>query len=309
GRDWVYVFYTLPGGRNDRVERINSAGTREVLMRALPSGSPYHHGGILAFGPDGKLYVSHGEAHDQDRAQQPRELGGKIYRINPDGSIPDDNPFEGEPTWSYGHRNPFGLTFDPKNGSLWETENGPEAHDEVNIIERGKNYGWPIARGNSGDDRFVDPVVDYENIVVPTGIAFAPKAFGEEHVHDVFVGTYQQGSIRRLFLDADRTRVTSDTLFARIPGGVTALARGPDGLYAATPDAVIRLSVAGGASPSPSDTPPAHPPREDDDESPLGGSTQGRIQGFLVITTAALGGFVLSRWLRDRLNRDRREPR
>ncbi|MGH2830119.1 MAG: PQQ-dependent sugar dehydrogenase, partial [Actinomycetota bacterium] len=112
GEPWLYVFHTLPGGGRDRVLRLriqdNRSTERQIVMDDLPAGG-YHHGGILAFAPDGTLFVSHGEEHDANKAQQPRVLGGKIYRLNADGSIPGDNPFGTSPTFAYGIRNPFGL--------------------------------------------------------------------------------------------------------------------------------------------------------------------------------------------------------
>ncbi len=141
---WVYL-YLSDGTRRRQPARARpsrgqpAAGEPETLLEGLDSAAGYHNGGDLAFA-DRRLAVrTLGEAHDADRAQDPSDLGGKIVRLNPDGSVPADNPFgAGNPVWSYGHRNSFGLCVDPGDGKLWETENGPDVDDEVNRIERGR---------------------------------------------------------------------------------------------------------------------------------------------------------------------------
>lgn len=299
GDPWIYVFYTLPGGAADRVERIHEDGRREVLMRSLPSSSRYHHGGILAFGPDGTLYVTNGEAHDPGRAQRARLLGGKIYRIERDGSVPADNPFPGSPVWSYGHRNPFGLTFDPQTGRLWESENGPENHDEVNLIRKAGNYGWPTVRGNARDRRFIDPVVDYERIVVPTGLAFAPASFGEDFRDVLFLGTFGEQTLRALHLDATRTRLVRDRIALHVQGGIVALAAGPDAIYASTPDEVIRIRSTAKVEPSNTPTQTSSPAATTTTTPGARGLGKALI-GLLVISLAAAAAYGIPRWIRRR---------
>src|SRR6185369_1264643 len=106
-----------------------------------------HNGGIIQFGPDGMLYIFHGDSQDQSAAQDPTSLKGKILRITPDGAIPSDNPFPSAASYSLGHRNSFGFTFHPHTNDLWETENGQDDNDQINRIIAGKNYGWPICSG------------------------------------------------------------------------------------------------------------------------------------------------------------------
>lgn len=240
----------------DRVVRFRANGNRgegpELVFGGMPTAAN-HHGGILAFGPDGKLYVSHGDAGVPDRAQDPRVLGGKIYRLNPDGSIPSDNPFAGEPTFAYGIRNPFGLAFDPETGALWESENGPAGHDEINLSRRSKNYGWPEVQGRAGDRRFVDPVVDYKRTIVPTMMAFGGDALLPEYRGNLFFGTYT-GTVHRLVLTRNRRGVARDRIFIQSAEGVVGMTMGPDGLYYTTPERVLRVFAPSAAKKSPSAT-------------------------------------------------------
>ncbi|MEV6825242.1 PQQ-dependent sugar dehydrogenase [Amycolatopsis sp. NPDC051102] len=148
---WLYVMHTT--STDNRVVRIRYTGgvltgTPEVLLTGIPRNK-YHNGGRLRFGPDGKLYISTGDGQNSAWAQDLTVLAGKVLRINPDGSIPSDNPF-GTPVWSYGHRNPQGLAFDAQ-GRLWEQEFGNSVMDETNLIVRGGNYGWPACEGTTGD--------------------------------------------------------------------------------------------------------------------------------------------------------------
>ncbi len=149
---WLYLMHTSP--TDNRIVRIQLQGnvlqtsTEQVLVSGILRNK-YHNGGRLRFGPDGKLYASAGDAQNGDNAQNLGNLNGKILRINPDGSVPSDNPFAGSYIWSYGHRNPQGLAFDSQ-GRLWEQEFGNSVMDETNLIVKGGNYGWPACEGTSG---------------------------------------------------------------------------------------------------------------------------------------------------------------
>ena len=145
------------------VMRFDGGGLtgQSPILTGIPAGS-IHDGGRIAFGPDGKLYVATGESGNPQLAQDRSSLGGKILRINPDGSIPSDNPDPASPVWSFGHRNIQGLAWDAA-GRLWATEYGANRLDELNLIQPGGNYGWPMAEGRAdtpGLDRPVDPVGD-----------------------------------------------------------------------------------------------------------------------------------------------------
>ena len=209
---------------------------RQVIFDGIPAAS-IHDGGALAFGPDGKLYVSTGDARAAERAQDPQSLHGKILRLNPDGSIPADNPLgPGNPVYSFGHRNPEGLAFDPASGRLYAVEHGPDAWDEVNRIEPGANYGWPRAvdpRDHGAP--FTRSLRSYDPIIAPAGAAFyrGPVAAWDG---SLFFGTlgFAPDSpgrhLRRLQLDATGTRVVAEeVLFKGVYGRIRAVAVGPDG--------------------------------------------------------------------------------
>lgn len=149
---WLYVYHTSP--TDNRIVRIRydetlHTDTTEVLVTGIPRNK-YHNGGRLRFGPDGMLYAATGDGQDPDTAQDVDNLGGKVLRLEPDGSVPADNPFPGSYVWSYGHRNPQGLAFDSQ-GRLWEQEFGNNVMDETNLIVKGGNYGWPACEGTTGD--------------------------------------------------------------------------------------------------------------------------------------------------------------
>ena len=149
------VFAYITTGQDNRVVRMRFDGGALTGQAPIFTGIPAgwrHDGGRIAFGPDGKLYVATGETGNTDLAQDHSSLGGKILRINPDGSIPSDNPDPASPVWSYGHRNIQGLAWDSA-GRLWATEYGADRLDELNLIQPGGNYGWPMAEGRSDDRR------------------------------------------------------------------------------------------------------------------------------------------------------------
>jgi glucose/arabinose dehydrogenase len=170
----LFAYYTH--GAENVIARMTYDGRglsdQRVVFDGIPSGS-IHNGGRLAFGPDGYLYVGTGEAGRGSPAQDKNDLGGKILRITPDGDPAPGNPFAGSPVWSYGHRNVQGLAFDER-GQLWAAEFGQNTWDELNRIEKGGNYGWPIVEGRAGGKAFVDPVRQWHtDVASPSGIAIA----------------------------------------------------------------------------------------------------------------------------------------
>jgi glucose/arabinose dehydrogenase len=173
GQPIVYAYLTA--AEDNRVVRMSfdggALGQPEVVIDGIPKAGN-HNGGRLAFGPDGMLYVSTGDAAQPDRAQDLESLGGKILRLSPDGTVPADNPFAGSPVFSYGHRNVQGLAFD-QDGRLWASEFGQNTWDELNLIEAGGNYGWPVVEGVGDDDRFIEPVAQWStDEASPSGIAY-----------------------------------------------------------------------------------------------------------------------------------------
>ena len=171
--EMLYAYFT--SAEDNRVVRMpyrdGALGDAEVIIDGIPS-SGRHNGGRMVFGHDGMLYIGTGDATNSDLSQDRESLGGKILRLNPDGSIPADNPFDGSPVYSYGHRNVQGLAFDD-DGNLWASEFGQSTWDELNLIRAGENYGWPVVEGIGNDDRFVDPVAQWSTAEAsPSGIAF-----------------------------------------------------------------------------------------------------------------------------------------
>lgn len=174
--DHLYVYLTAAQeNRVDRYELTGSAGAlglgpSESILTGIDAGTN-HNGGRIAFGPDGMLYVTAGDAGNRDAAQDLESLSGKILRLAPDGSIPDDNPFSGSAVYSYGHRNPQGLAWD-EDGALYASEFGQDTWDELNVIEPGGNYGWPDAEGAAERPGLIDPVQQWAPAdASPSGMA------------------------------------------------------------------------------------------------------------------------------------------
>jgi glucose/arabinose dehydrogenase len=186
---WVYAYFT--SARDNRIVRFHLGGPLHPILTGLRRGF-IHNGGRIAFGPDGKLYAGVGETGDRGLAQDLSSRNGKILRIDPNGSIPRGNPFRGSPVWSYGHRNVEGLAWDGK-GRLWEAELGQDRFDEVNLIRKGRNYGWPLVegRGDTRGGRLVNPKVTWPtDAASPAGAAIAKGA--------LYVGALQGRGVWRV---------------------------------------------------------------------------------------------------------------
>lgn len=217
---YVYVTRTEDGALRNQILRIRdesgSGGAERVLFSSVAGGSPYHNGGRIAFGPDGKLYAVVGDAHDPGNAQDLSEDRGKIIRIKANGEVPGNNPFD-DRIWAFGIRNSFGFAFNPADGALWETENGPGCNDEVNLIRKGRNYGWgpnqtcsgssPANTNQDGPDPVL-PELFYENPVGITGIAFCDGChLGRRSEDAAFFGAVNNGEVTRMILTDSGTGV------------------------------------------------------------------------------------------------------
>ncbi len=264
----VYLSYAEPGegGAGTAVARgkLGDGGLDdvEVIFRQEPKVEGGNHfGGRLAFTPDGKLFVTLGERFKFTPAQDLSTDLGKIVRINPDGTVPQDNPFVGKAgarpeIWSYGHRNPQGAAIHPVTGKLWESEFGPKGGDEVNIPEAGKDYGWPVVSwGSNYDDRpippppthpeFADAVAHWNPVISPSGIAFYTADAIPGWKGNLLLAGLSSQAIIRLALDGET--VTGEE---RIPMGarIRDVVQGPDGAVYALTDAadgsILRLSAA-----------------------------------------------------------------
>jgi glucose/arabinose dehydrogenase len=311
---WVYAYFSDGPDLRNRLARFRAAGDEagrvEVLLDLLPSTAGYHNGGDMVFGADGRLYLVVGEAHRAGLAQDPDALGGRVLRLEDDGSIPRDNPFGAtDPTYALGIRNSFGLCVDPESGELWETENGPSAWDEINRIEAGANYGWPDHLGPGGPDRFVEPVLAFEQVIVPTGCATA----GMDVAGGLYFGDFG-GALHRMEIPGQRAddRTPTDELVAEFEEGITDVAFDTDGrLWVVTPSTIYRRISEDElpSTPSPTAEPSATPaepsgPSPTTAASPSASPTEAGDQlptGPGIAIAVVLIGLVL--WLRSRLDR------
>jgi glucose/arabinose dehydrogenase len=166
---WVYVYYTTD--TDNRIARLHIGQPAQPILTGIPAAE-FHNGGRIAFGPDGLLYAGTGDAGRRSLAPDPGYLGGKILRVTPDGRPAPGNPFGDSPVWSVGHRNVQGLAWDAR-GRLYASEFGQDTYDELNIIERGRDYGWPVVEGTATVRRFVNPVATWTPTreASPSGIA------------------------------------------------------------------------------------------------------------------------------------------
>ena len=175
---YVYYTYSKSTGLFNKVLMLTESNNRIIDSKTILDGIPgdeYRDGGRIKFGPDGKLYVSTGDASIPELSQDLDSLAGKILRTNEDGTIPQDNPFSNSPVYAYGFRNVQGLAWAPNSGALYSSDQGGAGNDELNLISPGKNYGWPHEECNSSDDdiRYTPPVLCFNPSLEPSGIAFA----------------------------------------------------------------------------------------------------------------------------------------
>ncbi len=217
---YVYFGYTYAEQKTplklvNKIVRYRNDGGSPVFDKVLLDGIPgnhLHNIGAFEFGPDGMLYVTSGEIFQPQLAQDPASLNGKILRMTRDGEVPADNPFPGSYVYSLGHRNPQGIAFHPETNALWSTEHGPSEEqgccmDEVNRIEAGGNYGWPIIRGSEEQDGLIPPATYSGDTITwaPTGGFFVTQ--GEWAGSMLFTGLRGQALYRVVFNSADPNKI------------------------------------------------------------------------------------------------------
>jgi len=268
---WIYFTYTAPGddGNGTVLARGKLDGTAMTSIETLYEQTPFvdsgrHFGSRIVFANDGTLFFGIGDRGQRDPALDTENSIGNIFRLNLDGSIPDDNPFVGQDGYrpeifAYGVRNPQGMALHPQTGQLWEHEHGPHGGDEINLVEAGNNYGWPaITYGDEYSDQspiggteapgMEQPVTYWDPSIAPSGMAFYTGDPFPGWENQMFVGALAHQHIRRVVLDGNEV-VQQEELLRNEIGRIRDVRVGPDGyLYAltdASDGALYRLEPVG----------------------------------------------------------------
>ncbi len=241
---FVYLAYSYrTDGRRVKVVRykfLNNALTDPTIIVQDVPGAPNHAGMRARFGPDGKLYVTTGDATDWNLAQKLDSIAGKTLRLNDDGTIPTDNPFVNQKgarpeIWSYGHRNAQGLAWQPGSGLMFQTAHGPSSFegkgsggDEVNIVERGLNYGWPVIHHRETREGMISPLLEYSPACAPASAMFYNGSVFPAFKGNFFFGCLRSKRIIRVTLNG-RNVVSQENLLDGVYGRIREMAEGPDG--------------------------------------------------------------------------------
>lgn len=220
-RAYAYHTYQEDGKTLNRIVSLTLNNStweeEEVLLENIPGGE-INTGGRIQIGPDGMLYATTGDTGQADQAQDLDSLAGKILRIDPSGKVPMDNPFEDSYVYSYGHRNPQGFAWDD-DGKMYSSEHGEDGRDEINLIEAGKNYGWPVIQGDEEAENMEEPIHHSgEETWAPSGMAYSD---GELYVASlagskIFTYDIESEAVGEFFGDVGRLRdvlIDGDALF------------------------------------------------------------------------------------------------
>lgn len=246
GQPYIYAMHTYEKGGTlyNRVIRLRDHGKTGVFDRVIIDDIPggrFHNGGRIAFGPDRMLYITTGETFRSELSQDRSSLGGKLLRVDPEGHVPEGNPYNKSPVYSYGHRNPQGIAWQPGTGRLFESEHGPSgefgrfSNDEINIIVKGGNYGWPKVIGAPGIKPYTDPVVAWKKTTPPSGMTFYSGHLLSHLRGDLFTATLKSQALVRIRLDRNGDRPARiERWFARDHnngkyGRLRDVVEGPDG--------------------------------------------------------------------------------
>lgn len=234
---YIYHSYEKNGAVQNRVLRLIVEEEKAEIDRVILDnivGDTNHNGGRIKNGPDGLLYITAGDKYEPNLAQDKDSMGGKIFRIHLDGTIPEDNPFSGSPVYSYGHRNPQGLAWHPETGQLYSSEHGQSAHDEINQIKAGQNFGWPIIKGNQTEAGMVSPILHSGNETwAPSGMTFVSVGPWK---NQLLVANLRGNQILKVELEPNGEEVKNvEPLFQEKYGRIRNVVEGPDGsLYIMT---------------------------------------------------------------------------
>lgn len=247
------------------------SGVEDIFVANTRSQSAVNFGGRMVFGPDDKLYLTVGERQEQDRAQDPMDHGGKVLRLEDDGSVPNDNPFVDDPAYlpeifTLGHRSPQGIAVHPETGEIWETEHGPLGGDEINVLVAGANYGWPIVSygtdydgtqitesGRTALEGFEPPLVYWVPSIGISALSFYEGDVFAAWQSNALVGALMRGRVRatghfqRLTFENGRA-ITREPILLELRQRIRDARSGPDGMiYVLTdenPGALLRLQPA-----------------------------------------------------------------
>jgi glucose/arabinose dehydrogenase len=239
---FVYIAYTsrLPGGdvmvnRIVRFREVNNQLAESMFIFDNIGAANIHDGGRIRFGPDGKLYLTMGDAAVPSVSQDLASHNGKILRMNDDGSLPADNPFPGSFVYSLGHRNPQGIDWQPGTGELWGTEHGATGNDELNRLVAGRNYGWPVIEASRTQAGMETPVLFYDPAIAPSGFSFYAPATGvaaiEGFRNNAFFATLRGTHLHRVIFNTNNPQTvrSEERLFEGRFGRIRDVITGPDG--------------------------------------------------------------------------------